>query len=192
MNLYERLAQNNLTKYQLSKMSQIPYSTIADLFSEKTSLKKCSVEVVYKLAKCLNTTVENLLESKDDQEQSRVDFEIFKSYVQHQVHDLSDFVFIEKVVTSNQIENYFKKEWYPEAFYLLATIDYLSNIHQIPLFNKYDEFRKTKLKKILFPASIAVIASPKDDKKIKDEMLKNAIPEYLQFNIVESEIRNVI
>lgn len=192
MNLYERLAQNNLTKYQLSKMSQIPYSTIADLFSEKTSLKKCSVDVVYKLAKSLNTTVENLLESIDDQEPERVDLEIYKSHIQHQVHDSGDLIFIEKIVTSNQIENYFESKWYPEAFYLLATVDYLSRIHEIPLYNKYDVFRKAKLKKLLFPASIAVLSSSEGTNLIKAELLKNAIPEFLQFNIVESEIRNVI
>lgn len=43
-------------------MCGVPYSTIFDICSEKTNIKRCNVETVYKIAKALNLSVEELME----------------------------------------------------------------------------------------------------------------------------------
>ena len=61
MTISELLAKQNMTKYRLSKLSDVPYSTLNDLCNGKTSLEKCSAETVYRLAKELHVSMEELL-----------------------------------------------------------------------------------------------------------------------------------
>lgn len=60
--LNEWIEQKNISLYRLSKNSGIPYSTISDICSGKTQIEKCSGETIYKLAKELDITMEELLE----------------------------------------------------------------------------------------------------------------------------------
>lgn len=193
MTLNHLLAQNNLTKYQLSNLAQIPYSTISDLFNEKTSLRKSSVEVVYRIAKTLNTTVEALMESTlVKSEPFRTDFETFKTNMKHQIRNTDDYTFIESTLTTDLVTKYLDLKWYPEAMYTLAMVDYLSRLHHIPLYTKYETLRKAKLKRIIYPTSLIVAASFKQNKQLVNKVVQDSIPEFKRFNIVENEIRNVI
>ena len=60
MNITEYMEQKKITKYRLSKLSGIPYSTVSDICSHKTRLEKCSAETVYKLAKVLGVSMKML------------------------------------------------------------------------------------------------------------------------------------
>lgn len=124
--------------------------------------------------------------------ENRSSFETFKSNVCHDVNDNGDLDFIYKTLKSNKIRNYFNKEWYPESLYLLAMVDYLSKENNIPLCTDYNDLRKAKLKDIIYPQSILALSAITNDNKYKEESIKESIPEFLRFNIVESEIRNVI
>lgn len=192
MTLNKLLIEKNLTKYQLSNLSKVPYSTISDLFNEKTDLKKCSVDVVYKIAKVLNISIEELIVLSLNVEELRLDFETFKGNMRHEIHFTDDLSFIEKTLSSDLIDAYLEKKWYPEALYTLAMVDYLSRINEIPLYNKYDSLRKAKLKRIHYPASLIIAQEFKENKKLVEEYFERSIPEFKRFNIVENEIRNVV
>lgn len=56
------LESKKITPYRLSKDTGIPYSTLADIVSGKTSVKSLSAQVLYKLAKGLGMTMEELYE----------------------------------------------------------------------------------------------------------------------------------
>ncbi|MCC8072778.1 MAG: helix-turn-helix transcriptional regulator [Clostridiales bacterium] len=62
MYIEKLLAKQNMTKYRLSVISGIPHATLNDICSGKTRIDKCSAMTVYKLAKALNITMENLIE----------------------------------------------------------------------------------------------------------------------------------
>ena len=66
-------------------------------------------------------------------EEIRSSFEIFKSNTCHYVKDMGDLDFIETVLKSDEIQKLYNKRWYPEALYVLAMLDYLSRINEIPL-----------------------------------------------------------
>ncbi len=121
----------------------------------------------------------------------RSDFEIFKSNICHRVKDSGDLDFILRVLETDDIRRYWIKKWYPEAFYLLATVDYLSRENDIPLCNKYDDIRSRSLKFPLYPRDVLMAArlSPALDRRA--DCRETAIPEFMRFNIVEGEIRNV-
>ena len=123
--------------------------------------------------------------------EERMDFELFKSQICHRVKREGDIDFIINVLQSDDIAMYFEKKWHPECLYLLAMIDYLCRIHDMPLVPWYDDLRKAKFNDILYPMGILIQCWVSKDEKFKEESLEEAIPEFLRHNIVESRIRDV-
>ena len=190
MLINEKLEKINMTKYRLSKDSGVPQATINDICSGKADLEKCSAGTLYKIAKVLGISIESILDSaKDD---IRSSFEIFKSNTCHHVKDMGDLDFIVVVLESDEVRKLYNKHWYPEALYLLAMLDYLSRINEIPLCSKYNDLRMRKLEKPIYPVGVLL-----NNEVLKsDEPLriaeKEAIPEFRRFNIIESDVRNVV
>ena len=180
MTIQDILQEKNMSVYRLAKTSHIPYATVNDIYNGKARLEKCSAETVYRLAHALNVSMEELLAPCFIKRSS---FENFKSTVCHRVKELGDINFIIDTLESQDIRTYYNRKWYPESLYLLAMLDYLS---------RDDDLRRCRLEKPVYPASIrALSAAAQDDAAIK-EAAKSAIPEFMRFNIVENEVRNVI
>ena len=189
MTIQELLKDKKMSVYRLSKASTIPYATLSDIVNGKTQLEKCSAETVYRLAKALDISMEGLLAPCMIK---RPSFENFKSTVCHHVKELGDIDFIIDTLESQDIRTYYDRKWYPESLYLLAMLDYISRENNIPLCDEYDDLRRCKLEKAVYPASILAqsAASRKEDALRRAAM--TAIPEFKRFNIIESEVRNVI
>lgn len=185
------MKNNNLSIYALSKQSGVPYTTINDICSGKAKIEKCTAETLFKLSRVLGVTMENLIEPYIIN-QERENFELFKSNICHRVKELGDIDFIISIFENNDINNYYNKGWYLESLYLLAMVDYLSRLNQIPLCKDYENLRKCKLEQPVYPSSILAMSIVSNNDNIKTEAYSNAIPEFVRFNIVESEIRNVI
>lgn len=182
------LKNRNLTMYQCAKLSGIPYTTISEVVRGKTRIEKCSAETVYRLAKVLNLTMEELM---DGSLEARSDFEVYKSNVCHLVKDMGEIDFIIDTLKKDTVRKYWEKKWYPEAFYLLAMIDYLSRLNDLPLCTRYEDIRARKLEQTLYPRDIAMAAKLDPSLDQRTHSKQTAIPEFLRFNIVESEVRNV-
>ncbi|MDR0853660.1 MAG: helix-turn-helix transcriptional regulator, partial [Clostridiales Family XIII bacterium] len=103
MQINELREEQNLTIYKLAKESGVPYATVNDICNEKVSLRKCSAETLYKLAKTLGVSMEAIIESAVD---DRTGFDTFKSNVCHMVKDLGDFDFIAELLSSDKIREY--------------------------------------------------------------------------------------
>ena len=54
------MKQKNLSRYELSKKSGIPYTTLTDLIQKRTRLEKSSAETVYKLSKVMGISMDEL------------------------------------------------------------------------------------------------------------------------------------
>lgn len=189
MTIQDALRQKNMSIYRLAKTSKIPYATVNDICNGKAKLEKCSAETIYRLAHALNVSMEELLAPCFIKRSS---FENFKSTVCHRVKELGDINFIIDTLESQDIRTYYDRKWYPESLYLLAMLDYLSRENDVPLCDDYDDLRRCKLEKPVYPASVrALSAAAQNDAAIK-EAAKTAIPEFMRFNIVENEVRNVI
>jgi plasmid maintenance system antidote protein VapI len=195
MSLNELLLQKNITKYRLWKESGVPQATISDICTGKTRIEKCSAETIYRIAKVLDVSMESLIApavQSLDESRNRPSFEVFKSNTCHRVKDMGDIPFVIEHLQSNQIRKLYDKKWYPEALYLLAMLDYLSRENDIPICKNYNDIRSTKLKRPVYPSSIIILSKALNSDAPKEECLRLAIPEFLRFNIVESEVRNVI
>lgn len=189
MMINELMEQRNITKYRLSKQSGIPYSTITDICSGKTQLEKCSAETIYMLSRQLDVSMEAMIAPCLDK---RCSFELFKSNVCHRAKELGDVRFIIEVLEKDDIRKYYNKKWYPECLYLLAMLDYLSRINNVPLCTSYDDLRHSKLSETVYPTSIIAASAASKDDAIREQARRNAIPEFMRFNIVENEVRDVI
>lgn len=119
------------------------------------------------------------------------DFECYKSNVCHLLKDLGDLQFIERVLIDDPISEFVKIGYAGWALYLLAMLDYVSKENDIPLCTRYDSLRKTKLKKLAIPAGIKISMELFNNKIAYEKALENAIPEFLKYNILEGDIRNV-
>jgi transcriptional regulator with XRE-family HTH domain len=189
MTIQDALQEKNMSIYRLAKTSQIPYATVNDICNGKARLEKCSAETIYRLAHALNVSMEELLAPCFIKRSS---FENFKSTVCHRVKELGDINFIIDTLESQDIRTYYNRKWYPESLYLLAMLDYLSRENDVPICDDYDDLRRCRLEKPVYPAGIlALSAAAQNDAAIK-EAAKTAIPEFMRFNIVENEVRNVI
>ena len=169
MNCSFILEEEGLTIYECSKISGIPYSTLSDIIKGKTPMERISFKTARALAKALDISMEELYDRTNVPK--RMSFENFKSSVCHELKELGDLGFIARTLEENMI---------------------VSKENGIALCSDYDDIRKITLSEIIYPASILALTMVSGNKRALKIARDNAIPEFMKFNIVESEIRNVI
>ena len=111
--------------------------------------------------------MESLIEPYLDK---RCDFTLFRSNTCHKLKELGDIDFVIEVLEKDEIRWYYKKQFCTQ----------------------YDDIRKMKLQNMLFPSGVLAAAEITKDQEVKEQAIKDSIPEFLRFNIVESEVRNVV
>lgn len=194
MNINELLKEKKMSKYQLAKKSGVPQTTIIDICSNKAKIEKCSAATIYKISRVLDVSMESLVKEaieSTNTDLKRPSFEVFKSNICHLLKDKGDIEFIKDNLSKDEVKTLFDRKWYAESFYLLAMIDYVSRINSIPICTNYNDIRSQKLKEILYPKDVVLLDMIENSDKNRKESLENAIPEFLHFNIVENEVRNV-
>jgi hypothetical protein len=178
-----------MSVYRLAKISNLPYATVREICCGKTQIEKCSAETIYRLSKALGISMEELIEPYM---YTRSSFENFKSNVCHQVKESGDMDFIMNVLDSEIIFTYYKRNWYPGSLYLLAMLDYISRENGIPLCDDYDDIRRCKLERLVYPLSLLAMSAAAGNDTVLQMASVKAIPEFMRFNILESDVRNVI
>lgn len=189
MRLEELIREKKLSIYRCAELSNVPYTTMRELVKGKTNIEKCTVGTIYNLAKTLDVSVDFLIEQY--MLPKRVSFETFKSQICHTVKNKGDIDFIIDELQADNISKYWDAEWYEEAFYLLAMVDYLSRENDLPICTKYNDIRSCKLDEPIFPRDINIAVKLKSSLDIRNECIRESIPEFIRFNIVEREVRNV-
>ena len=184
------LEEKSMSTYQCSRKSGIPYTTLLELVKEKTKKEKCSAETVYRLARVLGLSMDELYTQLHSAE-TRVAFETFKSNICHAVKEKGDLDFIIDTLQADDVQKYWDRHWYPEAYYTLAMLDYLSRENKLPLCTNYENIRRTSLKKTIYPRDIELAARLDPSLDVKAQAIQDSIPEFIRFNIVEREVRNV-
>ena len=192
MNIIELLESRKMSKYRLSRLSGIPYTTINDICSGKASIEKCSAETIYKIAKVFGVSMEELIEDAIEKKKpSGYTFDLYKSSVCHRVKEEGDIPFIIEVLESGKKQKRYEASQYREALYLLAMVDYLSRLNDLPLCADYKDIRSKKLEKPVYPSSVLALAKAEQDERIMEKSMEESIPEFRRFNIAESEVRDV-
>ena len=187
MIINELIKQKGMTKYRLAKESKVPHTTVLDICNGRTSVAKSNTLTTYRLAKALDVTVEDLIEYE-----ARPSFEAFKSSICHRVKNLGDLNFIIETLMLNKIRELYDKKWFLESLYLLAMVDYLCRENELPMCNEYDDIRKMKFSKPVYPTGVIAMSICAGNNEELENSVKYAIPEFIRFNIVENEVRNVV
>ncbi|MBR1849434.1 MAG: hypothetical protein IJ791_09420 [Lachnospiraceae bacterium] len=136
-----------------------------------------------KIADALGLTLEEMLTLCD----RNYTFALFRGEQCNLVRRLGEIDYIVDLVEKRKIDYYWKLDMKMEAFYLLAMLDYLSNRNNLPRCTDYEEIRKNRLLNPVYPTDTE-LTEKLLDKDIRQKMLAKAIPEFLAFNIVESEV----
>ena len=61
MTINRLLQEKGISRYHLSKISGVPWTTLSDICSGKTKLERCNAATLSKLSKALEITLEDLL-----------------------------------------------------------------------------------------------------------------------------------
>ena len=61
MTINELLREEKISKYRLSRVSGVSYTTINDICTGKTRIEKCSAETIYRIAKVFSISMEELI-----------------------------------------------------------------------------------------------------------------------------------
>lgn len=187
------LEEKNITLYRLEKESHISHATLSDLYNEKYNVCNSSADLIYKLSKVLNMSMNELYELLTYKRLKYIsfnkDFDIFKSSMTQELKDLKDKRFLVKYLTNDTIERYYQSKEYLKAIYLVSLIDYLCKKNNLPLVNKFSEIRKYKIDKLYVSESLFLLLSLK--KVNVSQIYKESNPIFLKHNIVEAEIENV-
>lgn len=192
MTINELLRDKKISKYRLSRLSGVPYTTINDICTGKTRIEKCSAETIYKIAKVFRISMEELIkDAVEEKSENACSFDLYKSSVCHRVKDEGDIPFIIEVLQSGEIRRRYEQSQYREALYLLAKVDYLSRINELPICSEYKDIRIHKLKEPVYPASVIALARANNDESVKEKCMMESIPEFRRFNIAESEVRDI-
>lgn len=174
MNFEKELQKRNLNIRSCSLQSGIPYATLYPIVKGQVNIGTCSYYTVAKLARFLGYRPDEIVYEK-------VDFQIFRNNIHHQIKK-DELTFLLVTIESDTVATYARHEDYLKALYLVATVDYLSKKNQIPLCDKYDDLRHTKLPQPYYVGDSSFLASDK----------KKYIDEFAKYNIYEGDLYDAV
>ncbi len=88
MTIWQRMDELNISRYQLSEACGLSWREISDICYGKVPLPQCDAEMLEKLAKSLNLSIETLLDLQAGPREGTAYLEIdLPSYLQKSIHD---------------------------------------------------------------------------------------------------------
>ena len=83
-----------------------------------------------------------------------------------------------EIIESDDVSAYMRHEDYLKAFYLVATVDYISKKNEIPLCDKYSSIRRLRLEQPYYVGDSSLFVPDKQE----------CIDEFLRVNIYEGDL----
>ncbi len=183
MYIKQYLEDNGISIYKVANSAAVAYPTVFNIVNGKVDILNCALGVVKRIADSLNITIDELLALCD----KNYTFALFRGEQCHLVKRMGEIDYVINLLETKKIDHYLKLGMKAETLYLLAMLDYLSKRNNLPICKDYNEIRKYKLEKMLFPPDTDLSQSLLG-KNPRKEALKHAIPEFLEYNIVECEV----
>ena len=124
-----------------------------------------------------------------------MDFDLFKSNVCHELKSTgSDLEFAKIILREHRIEDCWNNKKYDEALYYYSMIRYFCRIHAWKGIVLFPELQTAKLYYTVVPCGAWLTDRLAKDKSYTSckECVKNAIPEFIDHNIAEGDIRDVV
>ena len=183
MYIKQYLEDNKISIYKVANSAVVAYPTVFNIVNGKVDILNCALGVVKKIADALGLTIDELLTLCD---KNRT-FELFRGEQRHLVKRMGEIAYVIDLLENKRIDYYWKLDMKTEAFYLLAMLDYLSRRNDLPICEEYNEIRKYKLERPVYPADTE-LSEKLLGKNTHKAALEKARPEFMEFNIVECEV----
>lgn len=181
------------TVYKAAKDLDIPYTAINRIVKGTTDLGKVSVQLLVNLSRYLTISMDELYnEYCTDKYINESQWGVFISNLQHRIKSDGDIGFIQFCITSHLAERCFLEHKYDKGLYVVATVDYLCRMLNLPLYDNYNEMRNYKLDKPKYPEDIESIQNVEIKERLKEKCRKECLPEFKRVNIMEKGVRHVV
>jgi hypothetical protein len=109
------------------------------------------------------------------------DFQTFRNNLHHRIKN-NELELVLDIIEKDDVAAYMRHEDYLKALYLVATVDYISKKHEIPLCDKFRDVRTLKLEQPYYVGDSAFSTPEKD----------RCIDEFLKYNIYEGDIYDAV
>lgn len=181
------------TTYKMAKELNVPYTAINRIVKGTTDLNNVKIKVLAELSEFLSVSTDELYkEYYIDKYIKESEWNTYISNIQHKIKEDGKILFMKYCISNQLVERCFLMKQYDKGLYTIATIDYLCRTLNITLYDGYKEFRKFKLENPKYPSDIELISDDKFKTKLKNKCLKECIPEFKRFNIIEKGVENAI
>ncbi|MBR1669227.1 MAG: hypothetical protein IJ695_00830 [Butyrivibrio sp.] len=167
--------------YRFAKDADISYPVVYNIVNGKKDIKNCSYYVVEKLSHALHMDIAVFVDLCNPRDH----FQTFRSEQKHLIKRKGELQYLIEVLENDEIQKAWDEHKKLEAIYLLAMTDYITNKNNIDNCTKYQTIRQYKPDRLIYPADVELEAKLDKNDNSKERALKNAIPEFLSFNIVE-------
>ena len=161
MNFEKELKKRKTNIRACSVQSDIPYATLYPIIKGRVDIGTCSYFTVAKLARFLGYRPDEIVYEKED-------FQTFRNNLHHRIKT-NELECILEIIES-------------EAFYLVATVDYISRKNDIPLCDKYNSVRSIRLEQPYYVGDSSLFGPDK----------RKCIDEFLRFNIYEGDLYDAV
>lgn len=116
----------------------------------------------------------------------------FVSTIEHWLknsQDKREFVLLlEKEINLDEL---FSQNQLEKLYFIIALLEYLSDKYHINISEKAKKYSNGKLDTITYPEGIELYCQVVGDNSIKEMQLKSAIPQFLKYNLVITNIEGV-
>ena len=174
MDFVVELQKQKMNIRTCSMKSGIPYATLYPIIKGQVDIGTCAYYTVEKLAKVLGYRPDQIVYHKED-------FQTFRNNLHHDIKR-NDLQTVLGIIEHEDVEYYRLHGDYVKMLYLVATVDYISKKHEIPLCDKYDEIRNMKLEEPFFVGDSAFLNKGVD----------SGIEEFAKYNIVEGDLYDAV
>ena len=174
MDFVVELKKQKMNIRTCSMKSGIPYATLYPIIKGQVDIGTCAFYTVEKLAKVLGYRPDQIVYHKED-------FQTFRNNLHHDIKR-NDLQTVLGIIEHEDVEYYRLHGDYIKMLYLVATVDYISKKHEIPLCDKYDEIRNMKLEEPFFVGDSAFLNKGVD----------SGIEEFAKYNIVEGNLYDAV
>ena len=174
MDFAMELKKQKLNIRTCSVKSGIPYATLYPIIKGQVDIGTCSYYTVEKLARVLGYRPDQIVYRKED-------FQTFRNNLHHEIKR-NDLQAVLRIIEQEEVEYYRFHSDYIKMFYLVATVDYISRMHDIPLCDKYNDIRNMKLEKTFYVGDSAFLKSNKE----------SGLSEFEKYNIIEGDLYDAV
>ena len=115
----------------------------------------------------------------------------YTSELCHLLKSKGDMFFLQNILKYVDIDKLWKEGKKKHTLYTVAMIDFVSKENECTLKPELEKYRSFKMDVLSFPEGVETLIRITGNTLLMEHCLREAIPEFLRYNIVETDIRNV-